>query len=115
MPSRPVTKPPRPANNRPRARLKHLTWPPATRKMRPHCPVPRGGRRWPVVEGPFCAMGGFTATGTIAGVAAYNVDTRTWRARAPLPAARQAGDGAALVGGLVYAPGGYDASNVLTK
>jgi subtilisin family serine protease len=78
-------------------------------------PIARRELALAVVDRAIYAIGGVTATGTIAGVAAYNVDTRTWRPKAPLPAARQAGDGAALLGGLVYAPGGYNASNVLTK
>jgi subtilisin family serine protease len=78
-------------------------------------PTPRRELALAVVDKVIYAIGGVTATGTIAGVAAYDLDTRTWGSKAPLPAARQAGDGAVLIGGLVYAPGGYNASNVLTK
>jgi subtilisin family serine protease len=78
-------------------------------------PKPRRELALAVVDRVVYAIGGVTSTGTLAGVTAYNLDTRTWGAKAPLPAARQAGDGAALMGGLVYAPGGYNTSNVLTK
>jgi N-acetylneuraminic acid mutarotase len=60
-------------------------------------------------------IGGVKPTGTSDGVAAYNPATNTWKPRAVLPAARQAGDGAALLSGLLYVPGGYDAANALTK
>jgi subtilisin family serine protease len=67
------------------------------------------------INGVIYAIGGVKPTGTVAGVAAYDPGTDTWSPKAPLPAARQAGDGAALIGGLLYAPGGYNATNVLTK
>jgi aqualysin 1 len=67
------------------------------------------------INGVIYAIGGVKPTGTVAGVAAYDPGTDSWRPKAPLPAARQAGDGATLLGGLLYAPGGYNTSNVLTK
>lgn len=67
------------------------------------------------MNGAIYAIGGVKPSGTVAGVAAYDPGTDTWSPKAPLPAPRQAGDGAARIGGLLYAPGGYNASNVLTK
>ena len=83
----------------------------------PQAPLPRPRRELALgaVNGAIYAIGGVTASGTVAGVAAYDPGTDTWSPKAPLPAARQAGDGATLIGGLLYAPGGYNASNVLTK
>ncbi len=67
------------------------------------------------MNGAIYAIGGVKPSGTVAGVAAYDPGTDTWSPKAPLPAPRQSGDGAARIGGLLYAPGGYNASNVLTK
>jgi N-acetylneuraminic acid mutarotase len=84
-------------------------------QQRTPLPKPRRELALAVVDRTIYAIGGVTPTGTIAGVAAYDLDTRTWAQKAALPAARQAGDGATLIGGLLYAPGGYNASNVLTQ
>ena len=73
------------------------------------------------INGIIYAIGGVEPTitepwvATVARVAAYDPGTDTWSSKARLPAARQAGDGAAPIGGLLYAPGGYNASNALTK
>jgi subtilisin family serine protease len=66
-------------------------------------------------NGNIYAIGGVKPAGTVAGVAVYRPGTNEWQPVAPLPAARQAGDGAEPLGGLLYAPGGYNTSNVLTK
>jgi subtilisin family serine protease len=67
------------------------------------------------VNGLVYVIGGVKPTGTTEGVAAYDPVKNSWKPRAPLPAARQAGDGAALLNGLLYAPGGYNTSNALTN
>ena len=67
------------------------------------------------VNGLIYAIGGVKPSGTVAGVSVYDPGTDAWSPKAPLPAARQGGDGAARLGGLLYVPGGYNASNVLTK
>lgn len=77
--------------------------------------LPRRELALGAINGLVYVIGGVKPTGTSDGVAAYDPGKNSWRPRAPLPAARQAGDGAALVGGLLYAPGGYNTSNVLTK
>jgi subtilisin family serine protease len=77
--------------------------------------MPRRELALGAVNGTIYAIGGVKPSGTVAGVAAYDPGTDTWSPKAPLPAARQAGDGAALIGGLLYVPGGYNTSNVLTK
>ena len=66
-------------------------------------------------NGNIYAIGGVKPTGTVAGMAVYRPGTNEWQGVAPLPAARQAGDGAVAIGGLLYAPGGYNTSNVLTR
>jgi subtilisin family serine protease len=77
--------------------------------------MPRRELALGAVNGAIYAIGGVKPSGTVAGVAAYDPGTDTWSPKAPLPAARQAGDGAALIGGLLYVPGGYNTSNALTK
>ncbi len=67
------------------------------------------------VNGFIYAIGGIGLTGTLRGVAAYDPATDKWTSKAPLPDFRQSGNGATLLGGLLYAPGGYTAANVLTK
>jgi subtilisin family serine protease len=67
------------------------------------------------INGVIYAIGGVKPTGISPGVAAYNPGTDSWSPKAPMPAARQAGDGAAVLSSLLYVPGGYDASNLLTK
>jgi aqualysin 1 len=68
-----------------------------------------------VAKGLIYAIGGITASGTVAQVTAYNPSTNTWTTKASLPAARQSGDGATLVGGRLYVPGGLNASGGRTK
>jgi subtilisin family serine protease len=83
----------------------------------PRAPLPQPRRELALgaINGTIYAIGGVKPSGTVAGVAAYDPGTDTWSPKAPLPAARQASDGAAIIGGLLYAPGGYNTSNVLTK
>jgi subtilisin family serine protease len=78
-------------------------------------PQPRRELALGAMNGTIYAIGGVKPSGTVAGVAAYDPATDRWTPKAPLPAPRQAGDGAALLGGLLYAPGGYNTSNVLTR
>jgi subtilisin family serine protease len=77
--------------------------------------APRRDLALGAINGAIYAIGGVKPSGTVAGVAAYDPGSDTWSPKAPLPAARQAGDGAAPIGGLLYVPGGFNASNVLTK
>ena len=67
------------------------------------------------INGIIYAIGGVKPSSTvgIAGVAAYDPGTDTWSPKARLPAG--SGRRCGLLGGLLYAPGGYNASNVLTK
>lgn len=83
----------------------------------PHAPLSRPRRDLAVgaVNGLIYAIGGVGLTGTLGGVAAYDPVTDKWTSKAPLPGFRQSADGAATIAGLIYAPGGYDASGVLTK
>jgi N-acetylneuraminic acid mutarotase len=48
-------------------------------------------------------------------VQAYNPTTNSWRTMAPLTAARQSGDGAATIAGIIYVAGGKNASSMLIK
>jgi subtilisin family serine protease len=78
-------------------------------------PQPRRELASAVVGGLIYAVGGITASGTSAQVTAYNPRTNTWSSKASLPSPRQSADGAALLGSLLYLPGGMNASDVLTK
>jgi len=66
-------------------------------------------------NGVIYAIGGVGLTGTLRGVAAYDPATDTWSSKAPLPDFRQSANGATLLGGLLYVPGGYNAAGALTK
>ena len=46
---------------------------------------------------------------------AYATGTDTWSARASLPSARYSGDGAGLINGLIYVPGGFNAAGAPTR
>jgi subtilisin family serine protease len=83
----------------------------------PRAPLSRPRRELALgaVNGIVYAIGGIGLTGTLGGVAAYDPATDKWSSKAPLPAFRQSGGGATTIGGLLYVPGGYDASNVLTR
>lgn len=83
----------------------------------PRAPLPQPRRELTlaVADRTIYAIGGVTAGGTTAGVLAYDLETDRWSSKASLPAGRQAGDGATLIGGRIYAPGGYNSSNILTK
>lgn len=78
-------------------------------------PKPRRELALGAVNGLIYAIGGITASGTVAEVTAYDPGSNTWSPKAPLPSARQSGNGATLVGGRLYVPGGYNASNVLSR
>jgi probable HAF family extracellular repeat protein len=57
------------------------------------------------------SIGGTNTAGTtLPTVQAYNPGTNAWSTKAPLPAARQAGDGAATIAGIIYVAGGKNAS-----
>ncbi len=80
-------------------------------------PLPQARRELAsaVVGGLIYAVGGITTSGTSAQVTAYNPRSNTWSSKASLPSPRQSADGAAVLGGLLYLPGGMNASDVLTK
>jgi M6 family metalloprotease-like protein len=61
------------------------------------------------------AIGG-RANGTfLAAVETYNPTTDKWTAKAPLPSVRYDGDGAAVISGMIYVPGGRNSAGTLTK
>jgi subtilisin family serine protease len=78
-------------------------------------PSPRRDLALGIMNGIIYAVGGVGTSGAVAGVTAYDPTAARWTAKAPLPAARQAGNGAVVVGGRLYAAGGYNASNTLTN
>ena len=84
-------------------------------QLRAPLPTPRRELALGAANGTIYAIGGVTASGAVAEVVGYDPGTDKWSLKAPLPSARQAGDGAAGIGGLLYAPGGYNASKALTK
>jgi aqualysin 1 len=83
----------------------------------PRAPLPRARRELAVgnANGIIYAIGGIAASGTVAEVTAYDPIGNAWSSKAPLPSARQSGNGASYVGGRLYVAGGLNASGVLTK
>jgi M6 family metalloprotease-like protein len=62
------------------------------------------------------AIGGASAAGTVLHtVQAYNPVTNNWTTKASLPAAREGGNGAVTIQGILYLAGGQSASGVLTR
>lgn len=55
------------------------------------------------------------ASSALARVEAYNASTNTWIRKADLPAKRANLNGAEVIGGKIYVPGGADANGVATK
>ena len=58
---------------------------------------------------------GTNHTGSLKRVEAYNASTNAWTRRADLPAKRDALNGAEVIGGKIYVPGGLDENGVATK
>src|SRR4051812_44905292 len=57
-----------------------------------------------------------TGTGTVLNtVQAYSAANNSWTTKTSLPAARQTGNGAVAINGIIYLPGGHDATNAATK
>jgi M6 family metalloprotease-like protein len=67
------------------------------------------------VNGLLYAIGGNSGASTVASVQAYNPTSNAWSSKAALPSARTDGDGAAAINGILYVPGGRNASGVVTK
>jgi N-acetylneuraminic acid mutarotase len=62
------------------------------------------------------AIGGSNTAGSVlTTVQAYNPSTNSWTNRAPLPAARQTGNGAVTINNIMYLAGGHDATNKATR
>ena len=81
-------------------------------------PLPTARRGFAVAgaTGILYAIGGNNSAGTALNtVQAYNAGTNSWSTRAPLPAARQSGNGAATISGTIYVAGGQDAAGALTR
>lgn len=87
-------------------------------------PTPRQGLATAVVQNAsgqyiLYAIGGCCGTsGTtyaLARVEAYNASTNTWTRKADLPAKRAHLNGAEVIGGKIYVPGGNDINGVATK
>ena len=86
-------------------------------------PTPRRGLATAVVQNAsgqyiLYAIGGCCGTSgttTLARVEAYNASTNTWTRKADLPAKRDQLNGAEVIGGKIYVPGGLDANGVATK
>jgi N-acetylneuraminic acid mutarotase len=60
-------------------------------------------------------MGGLGDGAALNSVEAYDPAADRWENRAPMPTRRYDGTGAASIGGLLYVPGGRNASRILTK
>jgi N-acetylneuraminic acid mutarotase len=78
-------------------------------------PQPRRDLALVTAHGLIYAIGGVTSTGTVRTMLAYYPDAGSWTSRASLPAARQGTSGAALVGDLIYVPGGFNRFGALTR
>ena len=79
-------------------------------------PSARRGPAVAVAGGLLYSIGGLTNAGSaLSSVFAYNPSTNAWTSKASLPAARQGGNGSAMIGGILYVAGGFDASRALTR
>jgi N-acetylneuraminic acid mutarotase len=91
--------------------------------LRAPMPTPREGLATAVVQnvsGQYIlyAIGGCCGTnqtGSLKRVEAYNASTNAWTRKADLPAKRGGLNGAQVIGGKVYVPGGVDETGVATK
>jgi M6 family metalloprotease-like protein len=68
-----------------------------------------------VAQNQLFAIGGKSGTSNLTSVAAYNPGNNAWSNKAALPNARYDGNGAALISGLLYLPGGRNAAGTPTK
>jgi M6 family metalloprotease-like protein len=69
-----------------------------------------------VDNGTVYVIGGANGSGTVLRtVEAYSPAGNGWTTKAPLPAARQGGNGAGTIKGIVYLAGGEDAAGALTR
>jgi N-acetylneuraminic acid mutarotase len=67
-------------------------------------------------NGQIYAIGGANGSNSVLRtVQAYNPASNAWTTKAPIPAARQGGNGAVALNGTVYLPGGEDAAGQLTR
>jgi subtilisin family serine protease len=79
-------------------------------------PTARGGVALWDANGLLYAIGGANSAGTVLRtVQAYNPATNSWTTKAPLPAARQSGNGAGEINKIIYLAGGHDAAGALTR
>jgi aqualysin 1 len=79
-------------------------------------PTARRNHAVAVASGLIYAIGGLNSSGgVLKSVQAYNPTGNTWSTKAPLPASRQGGDGAATISGRIYVAGGQDAAGALTR
>jgi subtilisin family serine protease len=61
------------------------------------------------------AFGGNSGSAILNSVERYDPASDRWSSRAQMPAARHDGNGAALINGVIYVPGGRNSSGALTK
>jgi probable HAF family extracellular repeat protein len=79
-------------------------------------PSARRGSAIASASGLLYSIGGNNSAGAaLTVVDAYDPGSNSWRNRAPLPAARQNGNGAASIGNKIYLAGGQDGSGTLTR
>jgi N-acetylneuraminic acid mutarotase len=85
---------------------------------RARMPTARAGLVTATVNGIVYAIGGADADSPLAKVEAYKPGTSTlvpWSPRAPLPTARSVPNGAAVINGKIYVPGGLNAQHQATS
>jgi N-acetylneuraminic acid mutarotase len=82
---------------------------------RSHMPTAREAFAAAVVSGKFYALGGLLNGSALATSHLYDPDTNKWTTRAAMPQPRGASNGAGVINGVVYVPGGHGGDGIYTK
>jgi N-acetylneuraminic acid mutarotase len=78
-------------------------------------PEPRLSFTSGTIGGVFHAIGGKSGASILSSVTAYDPASDAWSSRKALPSPRYDGSGSAGIGGLLYVPGGRNASGAVTR
>ena len=68
-----------------------------------------------VVGGKLYAFGGRQNSSALATGHVYDPGTNSWTSRAAMPERRAASNGAGVINGIVYVPGGHNGDGIYTK
>jgi N-acetylneuraminic acid mutarotase len=78
-------------------------------------PTPREAFAAAAVNGKFYAFGGLQNSSALATGHVYDAGTNKWTSRAALPQPRGSSNGAGVINGIVYVPGGHNGDGVYTR